>query len=137
MKYLLDTNVLLHLANRVTGFRRIVKRIDRLDSPEDVAISAITAHEVHYQLLKAKVSKERLAALAYYLAQFKALPFNAKAAREAAVVRVYLEPAGRGIGYADSLIAGHAKALDLVCVTDNVSEFDRVPGLHVENWLRS
>jgi tRNA(fMet)-specific endonuclease VapC len=136
VKYLLDSNVLLHLANRVTGFRRIVKRIDRLDAPEDVAISAITAHEVHYQLLKAKVSKERLAALAYYLAQFKALPFNARAAREAAAVRVYLESSGCGIGFADSLIAGHAKALDLVCVTDNVSEFDRVPGLHVENWLR-
>ena len=87
--------------------------------------------------VKSQVSKERLAALAYYLGQFKALPFNARAAREAAAVRVHLEPAGRGIGYADSLIAGHAKALDLVCVTDNVSEFDRVPGLHVENWLRS
>jgi tRNA(fMet)-specific endonuclease VapC len=34
------------------------------------------------------------------------------------------------------LIAAHARALDAVCVTDNVAEFRRVPGLKVENWLR-
>lgn len=44
-------------------------------------------NKVHCQLLKAKVNKERLAALAYYLAQFKTLRFNAKAAREAAEVQ--------------------------------------------------
>jgi tRNA(fMet)-specific endonuclease VapC len=34
------------------------------------------------------------------------------------------------------LIAAHARTLDAVCVTDNVSEFKRVPRLIVENWLR-
>ena len=34
------------------------------------------------------------------------------------------------------LIAAHARALDAVCVTDNVSGFKRVPALKVENWLR-
>jgi tRNA(fMet)-specific endonuclease VapC len=34
------------------------------------------------------------------------------------------------------LIASHARALDAVCVTDNVAEFKRVPTLKVENWLR-
>ena len=29
-----------------------------------------------------------------------------------------------------------ARALDAVCVTDNVAEFKRVPVLKVENWLR-
>jgi predicted nucleic acid-binding protein len=28
-----------------------------------------------------------------------------------------------------------ARALDLTLVTDNLSEFSRVPGLAVENWL--
>ena len=36
----------------------------------------------------------------------------------------------------DMLIAAHARALDAVCVTDNVAEFKRVPALKVENWLR-
>jgi predicted nucleic acid-binding protein len=35
-----------------------------------------------------------------------------------------------------SVIAAHARAIDAVCVTDNVAEFKRVPALRVENWLR-
>jgi uncharacterized protein YcgI (DUF1989 family) len=38
-------------------------------------------------------------------------------------------------GAHDMLIAAHARALDAVCVTDNLSEFKRVPALRVENWL--
>jgi tRNA(fMet)-specific endonuclease VapC len=34
------------------------------------------------------------------------------------------------------LIAAHARALDAVCVTDNIAEFKRVPALKVENWIR-
>jgi tRNA(fMet)-specific endonuclease VapC len=42
---------------------------------------------------------------------------------------------GTPIGAHDMLIAAHARALDAVCVTDNVAEFERVPALEVENWL--
>ena len=34
----------------------------------------------------------------------------------------------------DMLIAAHAKVEDLILVTNNVHEFERVPGLQVENW---
>jgi tRNA(fMet)-specific endonuclease VapC len=34
------------------------------------------------------------------------------------------------------LIAAHARAIDAVCVTDNVAEFRRVPALKIENWLK-
>jgi tRNA(fMet)-specific endonuclease VapC len=53
-----------------------------------------------------------------------------------AAIRVALEKRGTPIGAHDLLIAAHARALDAVCVTDNVSEFKRVPALEVENWLR-
>jgi tRNA(fMet)-specific endonuclease VapC len=53
-----------------------------------------------------------------------------------ASIRVALEKKGTPIGAHDMLIAAHARALDAVCVTDNVSEFKRVPALRVENWLR-
>jgi tRNA(fMet)-specific endonuclease VapC len=35
----------------------------------------------------------------------------------------------------DTLIAGHARRLDLILVTNNQREFERVPDLRVENWL--
>lgn len=33
-------------------------------------------------------------------------------------------------------ILGALTSIDAVCVTDNVAEFNRVPALEVENWLR-
>ena len=38
------------------------------------------------------------------------------------------------IGSMDMLIAGHAKAEDLILVTNNTKEFQRVAGLKLENW---
>ena len=40
------------------------------------------------------------------------------------------------IGDHDLLIAAHALVLGMCVVTDNVSEFARVPDLRVENWQR-
>ena len=53
-----------------------------------------------------------------------------------AAIRVALEKKGTPIGAHDMLIAAHARAIDAVCVTDNVAEFKRVPALRVENWVR-
>jgi tRNA(fMet)-specific endonuclease VapC len=52
------------------------------------------------------------------------------------LIRAELEAAGQTIGMNDLLIASHALALGLTLVTDNTSEFSRVRGLKVENWLR-
>ncbi|MGI4748252.1 MAG: PIN domain-containing protein [Janthinobacterium lividum] len=46
-----------------------------------------------------------------------------------------LEAAGRSIGLNDLLIAAHAHALGATIVTANTSEFQRIGGLKVENWL--
>jgi tRNA(fMet)-specific endonuclease VapC len=53
-----------------------------------------------------------------------------------ATIRAALEKKGTPIGAHDMLIAAHARALDAVCVTNNVAEFKRVPALRVENWLK-
>jgi tRNA(fMet)-specific endonuclease VapC len=50
-------------------------------------------------------------------------------------IRRFLEAAGDPIGPNDLLIAAHARTLDLTLVTANFTEFSRVPGLRVENWL--
>ena len=52
-----------------------------------------------------------------------------------AAIRHRLESRGEAIGPNDLLIAAHARALDLILVTANTTEFCRVPGLRVENWL--
>ena len=36
----------------------------------------------------------------------------------------------------DTNIAGHARSLGLIVVSNNTSEFERVPGLRLENWVK-
>ena len=135
MKYMLDTNVLMHVANKVPGYRNIMKRISKQEASE-IVLSAIIAHELHYKIERQRIGKARKDDLAELMQAYKVIPFNNNAAELSAKVRVHLEGCGKTIGYWDTLNAGHAKALELICVTDNVGEYDRVPGLKVENWLR-
>lgn len=132
---MLDTNVLMNIANKDAGYRNIIKRLARCEAG-DVVLSAIIAHELHYKIYKQKVGKARLDDLADLMSPYKVIPFNNKAAEVASRVRESLEGKGRGMGYWDTLHAGHAKAEGLICITDNVKEYNRVAGLKVENWLR-
>ena len=38
-------------------------------------------------------------------------------------------------GIHDMLIGGHARSEGLTIVTNNTREFERMPGLRVENWV--
>jgi tRNA(fMet)-specific endonuclease VapC len=47
------------------------------------------------------------------------------------------ESMGKPIGPLDTLIAGHARSLNVVLVTHNVAEFRRVEGLRIDDWLKA
>lgn len=49
-------------------------------------------------------------------------------------IRAALESQGQSLGPYDLLIAGHAVAIAMTLATANTTEFQRVPGLRVENW---
>ena len=42
---------------------------------------------------------------------------------------------GRPIGPYDEMIAGHARSLGLVVVTNNIKQFENAPGIRLENWV--
>jgi tRNA(fMet)-specific endonuclease VapC len=62
------------------------------------------------------------------------LPFETEDADHAADIRAGLEKAGAPIGPFDYLIAAQARRRSAALVTQNTSEFERVPGLLVVNW---
>ena len=70
-------------------------------------------------------ARGNLAALDAFLLDFRVMPFDETAAREAGRVRAALEKKGQRIGAMDSLIAAHAKSLGLPIVTNNVADFSR------------
>lgn len=107
LKYLLDSNVILHLANESEGHRRIYTRLLPLKNNQR-AISAIAAYELRRMLRERKVTKDKLDALGRYLAAFDALSFTNRAAHTAANVYHDLLRRGVNIGHFDAMQAGHA-----------------------------
>jgi tRNA(fMet)-specific endonuclease VapC len=129
VSYLLDANAVIAVLNdRSSAPARRLRR----HRPNDVAVSAIVAHELYYGAFKSR-RKEQNVALVDSL-QFEVLDFDKEDARHAGEVRALLASRGLPIGPYDLLIAGQAKARNLVLVTHNTTEFKRVPGLRVEDW---
>lgn len=65
---------------------------------------------------------------------FPNLLFDLNAARRFARIRDELERAGQVIGGNDLMIAAIALVHGLTVVTHDCGEFERVPGLQVEDW---
>ena len=51
-------------------------------------------------------------------------------------IRAESEAQGRLLGPLDTLIAAHALSLDVVLVTNNTREFERVRGLRINAWTQ-
>jgi tRNA(fMet)-specific endonuclease VapC len=130
--YLLDTNTLSNLIRQPQG--RVAERIAEVGE-QNVLTSVIVACELRYGAAK-RGSRRLTKQVEAVLGALTVRPLESDVERVYAAIRVALEKKGTPIGAHDMLIAAHARALDAVCVTDNVVEFKRVPTLKVENWLR-
>ena len=91
-----------------------------------------TEYELHYGAFKSR-RVEHNAAFVDQL-QFEGLAFDQEDARQAGCMRAQLSKQGTPIGSYDVLIAGQAKAREMILVTRNLSEFKRVEGLQCEDW---
>jgi tRNA(fMet)-specific endonuclease VapC len=130
--YLLDTNILSHLIRQPQGV--VAERI-AIVGEANVLTSIIVACELRYGAAK-RASRRLTRQVEAVMGALTIKPLESEVERVYASIRVALEKKGTPIGAHDMLIAAHARALDAICVTDNVAEFKRVPALKVENWLR-
>jgi tRNA(fMet)-specific endonuclease VapC len=130
-RYLLDSDICVYaLSGR---HPKLVQAIDRR-LPGQVAVSVIALGELLTGAEKSRhpqAAKQRIEALTSIA---DVLPLPAEAAKHYATIRTELERSGQLIGPNDLWIAAHAKAENLVLVTNNVREFKRVQGLKVVNW---
>ncbi len=133
--YLLDTDTLSNLIKRVPS-QNLAARLTSV--PVDLQFtSSITLAELIYGAQRLGNGRAQLLARIEntVLTNLPVLPFDADAARRYGQVRATLERRGAPIGDADLRIAAIALSRGLIVVTGNVREFQRVPGLQVENWL--
>ncbi len=130
LRYLLDTNVVSDLVRRPGG--DLARRVAALEAGS-FAISVIVAAELRYSARR-RGSARLTRQLEAVLSALDVLPLEEPAAQHYGAIRNQLERIGRPIGHNDLLIAAQARALGATLVTDNVTEFRRVPGLAVEGW---
>ena len=131
LKFLLDTNIVIYVIKR-----RPIKAMGVFnDNAGRMAISAITLSELFHGAEKSAEVAQNLAAVEEFASLLEVLPYSAKASQHYGAIRSALEKAGRPIGVNDLHIAAHARSEGLTLVTNNLGEFDRVPGLLTENWI--
>jgi tRNA(fMet)-specific endonuclease VapC len=96
-------------------------------------ISIITYYEV-LSGLKYLGASSKIAKLEHFIRHNNLIGIDKEAVRSAANIYAYLLQEGLIISQADILIAGIAKSKNLVLVTNNISHFERIPELVIENW---
>jgi tRNA(fMet)-specific endonuclease VapC len=132
MKIMLDTNICIYIINR-----RPAAVLNRFQSFRigDIGISAITLAELEYGVAKSSQPRRNREALGQFVSPLESAPFDPPATVAYGTIRAALEKRGLRIGAMDMLIAAHAVSLHATLVTNNEREFERVPGLRIEDWV--
>ena len=130
--WLLDTNICIYVIRQKP--LNMILRFQSLDVSE-VGISSITLSELECGIAKSAKPAQNRVALTLFLAPLRIFPYDHRAAQQYGRIREELERSGTPIGPLDMLIAAHALALGSTLVTNNIREFERVPGLSLENWI--
>lgn len=134
MRYLLDTNICIYLINRKPHHEAVLRHMDGM-MYGDILISAITIAELRYGVAKSAHLERNREKFESFIERFEVVDFDDAAAAAYGQIRAGLESAGTPIGPLDTLIAAHALSLQSTLVTNNVREFERVPGLAIVNWV--
>ena len=131
LKFMLDTNICIFtIKNRPQEVRAAFRR-----HHGQMCISTVTLMELIYGAEKSSNPERNLADVEGFAARLEVLKYDQEAAAHAGQLRAELARHGTPIGPYDQMIAGQARSHGLIIVTNNRREFDRVPGLRIEDWV--
>jgi tRNA(fMet)-specific endonuclease VapC len=134
--YMLDTDVAVAVIQG--GSAALDNRI-ATTAEQELCISAVTRGELlcglsHTRTRSLDQSHPLSRVVDQYLSRVQCLPWDAAAASHFAMIAVELHHLGAPMASMDTMIAGHALAVDAVLVTNQKRHFSRVSGLKLEDW---
>jgi len=134
MKYMLDTNIVIYfIKNKPPA---VADRINALATDDTVCMSFFTYAELLKGAERSSRKSDVLRRLESLTRQIPVIYGPPPAiCSHYAMHATQLRLAGTPIGGNDLWIACHALAENMVLVTNNMAEFDRITGLRVENWV--
>lgn len=130
VRYVLDTNICIYIQRQKP--EKVLTRFQKL-KPGDAAISVIIWGDLLYGAEKSERRKSALQLLAEFNSFVPVLPLPDNTGNTYGSIRALLKAKGIPIGNNDLWIAAHVKAAGLTLVTNNQREFQRVPGLKIQN----
>ena len=130
MKYLLDTNICIHF------FRGRFNLIDKFEEIglADCAISEITLAELVFGAENSDFPEKNNRIVESFSKMVSVLPIYG-AIGLYGKEKARLRKSGNMISDFDLLIGCTSIEQDLVMVTENVKEFERISGIRIENWI--
>ena len=130
LTHMLDTNIVIYvLKNRP---QNALKSFNQ--HATQMCISSITLAELIHGVEKSTRREHNMRQIDDFVSRVSTLDYGANAASHYGDIRARLERKGTPIGVTDLHIAGHARSEKLALVTNNISEFERIEGLNLENW---
>ena len=130
MIYFLDTSTcVLILRGKIPCREQLAKHL-----PQDIKIPSMVQAELWTGVRGSANPLRSAREVETFLSPFESIPFDALAATVYAEIRSNLKLAGTPIGPADLVIAATTLAHHGTLVTHNTGEFERIPGLRVQNW---
>ena len=130
MKYLLDTNICIHFFR---GSFNLAKKIEKAGL-NNCAISEITLAELVFGAENSKFPEKNFKLIETFAEQVVILPILG-AIPLYGKQKVSLRKKGKMISDFDLLIGTTAIANNLIMVTENIKEFNRIENIVIENWV--
>ena len=130
MKYLLDTNICIHF------FRWSFNLADKIEEVglNNCVVSEITLAELVFGAENSKFPEKNYKLIEIFSEQVVILPILG-AIHHYGKQKVKLRKKGKMISDFDLLIGTTAIANDLIMVTENIKEFNRIENIVIENWV--
>ena len=125
MAFLLDSDQLISYLN---GRKEVIEKIDDL-AEEELFTSIVCVAEVLEGIYDTENEDQRLSQLNEFLQDIQALIVDRKVADQFAKIRSDLRKKGNLIENMDIFIAATAMSHDLILVTNNKRDFERIKGL--------
>ncbi|HAG0930176.1 TPA: type II toxin-antitoxin system VapC family toxin [Salmonella enterica] len=132
--YMLDTCICSFIMREQPA--AVIKRLEQaVLRNHRIVVSAITWAELSQAAAQAGPASLQLAEA--FAARLDAImPWDRAAVDATTEIKLALRLAGTPVGPNDTAIAGHAIAAGAILVTGKAGEFERVPGLKLEDWVK-
>lgn len=130
MKYLLDTNICIHYFKGQFGLKDRIENIGF----QNFAISEITLAELIYGAEKSQNVEKNLSVVEEFSDKIEIIPLLGSL-RFYGKEKARLKSIGKPIGDLDLFIASTSVFNNMIMITRNVKEFERIKGIMLENWI--